>query len=35
MGIAFHAKPKVQQAAPYAINDGGLDKVLELLNDQH
>jgi len=33
MGIAFHAKPKVQEAAPYAINDGGLDKVLELLND--
>jgi len=31
MGIAFHAKPKVQAAAPYAINDGGLDRVLDLL----
>lgn len=31
MGIAFHAKPKVQAAAPYAINEGGLDRVLELL----
>ncbi|MES0371377.1 MAG: phosphoserine phosphatase SerB [Mariprofundaceae bacterium] len=31
MGIAFHAKPKVQEAAPYAINNGGLDKVLDLL----
>ncbi|MDX8404189.1 MAG: phosphoserine phosphatase SerB, partial [Mariprofundaceae bacterium] len=31
MGIAFHAKPKVQEVAPYAINDGGLDKVLDLL----
>jgi len=31
MGIAFHAKPKVQAAAPYAINEGGLEKVLELL----
>ncbi len=31
MGIAFHAKPKVQEAAPYAINRGGLDKVLELI----
>lgn len=32
MGIAFHAKPKVQAVAPYAINEGGLDKVLELLS---
>jgi phosphoserine phosphatase len=31
MGIAFHAKPKVQEAAPYAINSGGLEKVLDLL----
>ncbi|MDT8375620.1 MAG: phosphoserine phosphatase SerB [Mariprofundaceae bacterium] len=31
MGIAFHAKPMVQKAAPYAINNGGLDKVLDLL----
>jgi len=32
LGIAFHAKPKVQAEAPCAINDGGLDKVLELLD---
>lgn len=31
MGIAFHAKPKVQEASPYSINEGGLDKVLALL----
>jgi len=34
MGIAFHAKPKVQAAAPYTINEGGLDRVLEFLSDQ-
>lgn len=33
MGIAFHAKPKVQEAAPYAIDKGGLDRVLELLKN--
>jgi phosphoserine phosphatase len=32
MGIAFHAKPKVQAAAPYAINEGGLDSVLALID---
>jgi phosphoserine phosphatase len=31
LGIAFHAKPKVVAEAPYAINDGGLDRTLELL----
>jgi len=31
MGIAFHAKPKVQAEASYAINEGGLDEVLKLL----
>jgi phosphoserine phosphatase len=30
MGIAFHAKPRVQEAAPYTINSGGLDRVLDL-----
>ena len=35
MGIAFHAKPKVQAAAPYTINEGGLDKALEFLSDQN
>lgn len=32
MGIAFHAKPKVEAAAPYAINEGGLDRVLKLFD---
>jgi len=32
LGIAFHAKPKVQAEAPYAINEGGLDQVLKLLD---
>ena len=32
LGIAFHAKPKVALEAPCAIHEGGLDRVLELLN---
>lgn len=32
MGIAFHAKPKVVAEAPFAINTGGLDQVLALLD---
>jgi len=31
MGIAFHAKPRVRELAPYAISSGGLDRVLDLL----
>jgi len=31
LGIAFHAKPKVVAEAPFAINDGGLDKALDFL----
>lgn len=31
LGVAFHAKPKVQAEAPFSINEGGLDRVLELL----
>jgi phosphoserine phosphatase len=31
LGIAFHAKPKVAAEAAYAIHDGGLDQVLDLL----
>lgn len=34
MGIAFHAKPKVRELAPYALSHGGLDRVLDLL-DSH
>jgi len=31
LGIAFHAKPKVRQLAPYALSHGGLDRALHLL----
>jgi len=31
MGVAFHAKPKVVAEAPFAIDEGGLDRLLELL----
>ncbi|MDX8387088.1 MAG: phosphoserine phosphatase SerB [Ghiorsea sp.] len=31
VGIAFHAKPKVKQMAPYALSVGGLDQALHLL----
>ncbi len=30
LGIAFHAKPKVVEQAPYAFNEGGLDQALTL-----
>ncbi len=31
LGIAFHAKPKVREVAPYSISHGGLDQTLDLL----
>ncbi len=31
LGIAFHAKPKVRQLAPYALSYGGLNQALTLL----
>ncbi len=31
VGIAFHAKPKVRELAPYALSNGGLDQTLHLL----
>jgi len=31
LGVAFHAKPKVRELAPYAITYGGLDRILDLL----
>jgi len=31
LSVAYHAKPKVREAARIAINDGGLDRLLELL----
>ena len=32
LGIAFHAKPTVQEQADIAINDGGLEQVLHFLH---
>ena len=31
LSVAYHAKPKVREAAMVAINDGGLDRLLEVL----
>jgi len=31
LGVAFHAKPKVREVAPYSISQGGLQRVLDLL----
>jgi len=31
LGVAFHAKPKVREVAPYSISQGGLQRVLNLL----
>ena len=31
LSIAFHAKPKVREQAMVAINEGGLDRLLELM----
>ena len=32
LSVAYHAKPKVRERAMVAINDGGLDRLLEVLN---
>ena len=31
LSVAFHAKPKVRAQAMVAINDGALDRLLEVL----
>ncbi len=31
LSVAYHAKPKVREQAMVAINEGGLDRLLELL----
>lgn len=31
LSVAYHAKPKVREQAMVAINEGGLDRVLELM----
>ena len=32
LSVAYHAKPKVREQAMVAINEGGLDRLLEVLN---
>ena len=32
LSVAYHAKPKVRERAMVAINDGGLDRLLEVLS---
>ena len=32
LSVAYHAKPKVREQAMVAINEGGLDRLLEILN---
>ncbi len=32
LSVAYHAKPKVREQAMVAINEGGLDRLLELIN---
>ena len=31
LSVAYHAKPKVREQAMVAINDGGLDRLLDVL----
>ena len=31
LSVAYHAKPKVREQAMVAINEGGLDRLLELM----
>ena len=31
LSVAYHAKPKVREQAMLAINDGGLDRLLEVV----
>ena len=32
LSVAYHAQPKVRERAMVAINEGGLDRLLEVLN---
>jgi phosphoserine phosphatase len=31
LSVAYHAKPRVREQAMVAINEGGLDRLLEVL----
>ena len=33
LSVAYHAKPKVREQAMVAINEGGLDRLLEVMSD--
>jgi phosphoserine phosphatase len=33
LSVAYHAKPKVREQAMVAINEGGLDRLLEVVKD--
>jgi phosphoserine phosphatase len=33
LSVAYHAKPRVREQAMVAINEGGLDRLLEVLRD--
>jgi phosphoserine phosphatase len=33
LSVAYHAKPRVREQANVAIQSGGLDRLLELLQD--
>lgn len=35
VSVAFHAKPKVRDAASVCIDEGGLDRLLEVLVERH
>ena len=35
LSVAFHAKPKVREQAMVAINEGGLDRLLELMKPEN
>jgi phosphoserine phosphatase len=32
LSVAFHAKPKVREASMVAIDEGGLDRLLEVVH---
>jgi len=32
LSVAYHAKPKVREQAMVAINEGGLDRLLEVVH---
>ena len=35
LSVAYHAKPKVREQAMVAINEGGLDRLLEVIRPRN